>query len=175
MSSAARRSSERELDLMRGVQRVASAPVVAQAARGLSGFGEHALGWIALGGAGVLVDRHHRDRWVALLGAAVAAHGAAVVVKRVVRRRRPPDGAVQVLVSTPSDLSFPSAHATSTTAAMVVAAGWVPAPVAVGVIAAMAGSRVVLGVHYPTDVAAGMALGGAVGAVARRLCAERLR
>ena len=45
--------------------------------------------------------------------AAFAAHAAAVVIKRLVRRPRPHHPAVAVNVGTPSSLSFPSAHATS--------------------------------------------------------------
>src|SRR5690606_41700912 len=51
-----------------------------------------------------------------------AAHVAAVLIKRVVRRRRPEHEAIRVHVATPSRLSFPSAHATSTTAAALLLA-----------------------------------------------------
>ena len=160
-----------ELRLMRAVQGAATHPALPAAARGLSHVGEHALGWIALGALGAALDRSRRPAWAGVVVAAVGAHAAAVVVKRVVRRRRPSDPTVQVLVRTPSALSFPSAHATSTTAAMVAAAtsGLVPAPVAASVTAAMAASRVLVGVHYPSDVAAGAALGAASAVVTRRV------
>ncbi|CAA9415776.1 MAG: Putative decaprenylphosphoryl-5-phosphoribose phosphatase, partial [uncultured Pseudonocardia sp.] len=100
-------------------------------------------------------------------------HGASIGVKRVVRRPRPDDPSVEVRVGTPSRLSFPSAHATSTTAAAVLFGALlhrVGRGRAVAVLVPpMALSRLVLGVHYPSDVVAGALLGAAVAAGARRV------
>jgi len=85
-----------------------------------------------------------------------------------VRRPRPEDPRVQVHVGTPSRLSFPSAHATSTTAAPVLFGALLRKPLAAALVPPMALSRMVLGVHYPTDVLAGSALGAAVALAARR-------
>jgi undecaprenyl-diphosphatase len=92
-----------------------------------------------------------------------AAHGASIAVKRVVRRPRPDDPRVQVLVGTPSRLSFPSAHATSTAAASVLLARVTGLPLPWVLVPPMALSRLVLGVHYPTDVIAGVVVGAVVG------------
>ena len=75
---------------------------------------------------------------------------------------------VAVNVGTPSSLSFPSAHATSTTAASILLARATGAPLPVMLVPPMALSRVLLGVHYPSDVATGVAVGAAVAAVATR-------
>ncbi|MGY1641374.1 phosphatase PAP2 family protein [Geodermatophilus sp. SYSU D00703] len=136
-------------------------------ARGLSHFGEHALGWIALGAAGWLGGRR-RSEWASGVAGVVAAHAAGVVVKRVVRRVRPDLVDVPALVTTPSRLSFPSAHSCSTAAAAVGFGPLVGRPVMGALTGAMLVSRVLLGVHYPSDVLSGAALGATVAAVVRR-------
>ncbi|WP_285505226.1 phosphatase PAP2 family protein [Actinokineospora sp. NBRC 105648] len=146
---------------------IGKAPVV-KAARGLSLFGEHSAGWFALGLVGAAVDKKRRKDWLVAAGGVVAAHAASIAVKRVVRRPRPDDPSVQVLVSTPSKLSFPSSHATSTTAAAVLYSGLTGRSLVPVLVPPMLLSRLVLGVHYPSDVLAGSALGAVLGGVLRR-------
>ena len=163
-----RRSSTEEVALLAAVQRRIAVPRVVAAARGLSRFGEHALGWLALGALGALVDRRRRRDWLVSAATVAAAHGTSIAVKRVVRRQRPIDPSVRVLVGTPSRLSFPSSHATSTTAAAVLYGGLLRRPLTAVLVPPMLVSRLVLGVHYPTDVLVGSALGAAIGAGVRR-------
>jgi membrane-associated phospholipid phosphatase len=146
-------------------------PRVLAAARGMSHFGEHALGWLAIGALGALVDKSRRREWVGVAVGAFGAHAASVVIKRVVRRPRPDDPSVRINVSTPSKLSFPSSHATSTTAAAVLLGKLTGLPLPAVLVPPMLLSRVVLGVHYPSDVLAGSALGAASAAVV--LAAEK--
>ncbi|KPI14295.1 phosphoesterase PA-phosphatase related protein, partial [Actinobacteria bacterium OK074] len=145
-------------------------PRVAAVARALSWTGEHGALWLAAGLTAAALDRPHRTAWLRATALTATAHLACVGVKRVVRRPRP--GHVQPLVRTAGRHSFPSAHATSAVAAAVAygglgAAGGVGGVGGVGVravvplAAAMCVSRVVAGVHYPSDVVAG-AGGGAV-------------
>lgn len=89
----------------------------------------------------------------------------AVLIKRLVRRQRPDHPAIAVNVDTPSQLSFPSAHATSTTAAALLMGRATGLPLPVVLVPPMALSRILLGVHYPSDVAVGVALGATVGAI----------
>lgn len=174
-TSAHRASTDhREVALVAAVQRRIAAPRVVTAARGLSHFGEHALGWLALGALGALVDRRRRRDWLISAAAVAGAHGASIAVKRVVRRHRPTDPSVAVLVGTPSRLSFPSSHAASTTAAAVLFGGLLRRPLTAVLVPPMLVSRLVLGVHYPTDVLVGSALGAAIGSgVRRRLRSNR--
>jgi membrane-associated phospholipid phosphatase len=147
---------------------LAGRPGVLTAARALSYFGEHSLGWLAVSAIGALARPARRRSWLVAGVGAFAAHAAAVLIKRLVRRPRPHHPAVAVNVGTPSSLSFPSAHATSTTAAAILLARATGLPLPVMLVPPMALSRVVLGVHYPSDVATGVAVGAAVAAIAAR-------
>jgi membrane-associated phospholipid phosphatase len=149
---------------------LAGRPGALAAARALSYFGEHSLGWLAVSAIGAAVQPATRRRgWLVAGGGAFAAHAAAVVIKRLVRRPRPHHPAVAINVGTPSSLSFPSAHATSTTAAAVLLAKVTGVPLPVMLVPPMALSRVLLGVHYPSDVATGVAVGAAVAAIVSRV------
>ncbi|MEV7549618.1 phosphatase PAP2 family protein [Amycolatopsis sp. NPDC089917] len=162
-----------EVAVLSKAQGVLKSDVTVKAARGLSHFGEHSAGWFALGLVGAAVDKKRRKDWLVAAAGVVGAHAASIAVKRVVRRPRPDHPSVEVLVSTPSKLSFPSSHATSTTAAAVLYSGLTGRNLVPALVPPMLASRLVLGVHYPTDVLAGAALGGVVGGLIRRKLKRR--
>jgi membrane-associated phospholipid phosphatase len=166
-------SPSREIAVLRRVQGAIAKPAVVKVARGMSHFGEHSLGWLAVGAVGALVDRERRRDWLVAAGGVFAAHAASVVVKRVVKRTRPDDSGVAVHVGTPSRLSFPSAHATSTTAAAVLYGGLLDRRLSPVLVPPMLLSRMVLGVHYPSDVVAGSVLGAAIGGVVLKRLSRR--
>jgi undecaprenyl-diphosphatase len=143
-------------------------PRVAGAARTLSWAGEHAALWLAAGLAGAAVDRRRRGAWLRGTALTAGAHLVSMGVKRVVRRPRPAH--VEPLVRTAGRHSFPSSHATSAAAA-AVAFGALGAHAIPPLAAAVCVSRLVVGVHYPSDVAAGAALG----ALTARLGARWMR
>ncbi|WP_369774696.1 phosphatase PAP2 family protein [Saccharopolyspora cebuensis] len=162
-----------ETRALRSVQDALAKPPVVKAARAMSLFGEHAGGWLAIGAIGAVADRPRRAEWLTAAAGVAAAHAASIAVKRVVRRHRPGDPGVRVLVGTPSKLSFPSSHATSTTAAAVLYGGLTGKKLTPVLVPPMMVSRLVLGVHYPSDVVAGSALGGAVALGVRRFMTRR--
>ncbi|MFF4017588.1 phosphatase PAP2 family protein [Streptomyces sp. NPDC001843] len=131
-------------------------PWVASAARGLSLTGEHGALWLTTGLVGAAVDGARRSAWLRGTALVAGAHLASMAVKRLVRRARPAH--VEPRVRTAGRHSFPSSHAASAAAAAVAfgALGAHPVP---PLATAMCLSRLVLGVHHPSDVAAGAALG----------------
>jgi membrane-associated phospholipid phosphatase len=141
---------------------LADRPGVLAGARALSHFGEHSIGWLSIAALGALAQPARRRVWITAGVGTFAAHAAAVLIKRVVRRERPHHPAIAVNVGTPSRLSFPSAHATSTTAASILLGGATGLPLPAILVPPMALSRLVLGVHFPSDVLTGVAVGAAV-------------
>jgi membrane-associated phospholipid phosphatase len=83
-------------------------------------------------------------------------------VKFLVRRPRPRLEGLPPLTGTVSQLSYPSAHASTSFAAARAFSEVLPGAPLYAVAAAMAMSRPYLGVHYPSDSVAGAALGTAV-------------
>ena len=161
--SALARADLRLFELVRSGAR----PPVSDLVGRFSSLGEHAALWLALGTLGALVDRPRRARWkrgVLVVGATYALNTA---IKALVRRPRPVVEGLPALVTTPTRLSFPSAHASTSFAAACVYGRLLPAGPLYATAAAMACSRVYLGVHYPSDVAAGALLGLAMGSTVR--------
>jgi undecaprenyl-diphosphatase len=127
------------------------APALDGAARVLARAGENGAVWLVLS----LVARNRRA-FAVVLGTLIAN----TAIKQVVRRPRPDLGPdLPPLAPTISSLSYPSAHAATSFAGAGALGG---GPLLYGAAAAMAFTRPYLGVHYPSDVVAGAALGWAV-------------
>ena len=119
-------------------------------------LGEHGAVWFAIAAA---ARRPDAARTVAI------AYGANQLVKVIVRRKRPPEEARRT--GTLSNLSYPSAHAATSVAGARRLSETLPAVPLWVLAAALAGSRLYLGVHYAGDTLAGAALGGAVAELTR--------
>lgn len=131
-----------------------------------SRLGEHGALWLAIGGCGWALDPARRSRWARALGCVFGAYVLNTTIKLVCRRGRPQLEGLPPLAPTPTKLSFPSAHsATAFAGALAYSRLGLPARPLYGLASATALSRPYLGLHYPSDVAAGAALGTAVSAV----------
>jgi membrane-associated phospholipid phosphatase len=129
-----------------------------------SRLGEHGAVWLALGALGQSVDGARRARWRSAMAAVGCAYALNTTLKLLVRRRRPSLPGLPALTSTPTALSFPSAHAaTSFAGALRYSRLGLPALPLYALALGLSASRVYLGVHYPSDVIAGALLGTAVG------------
>ncbi len=145
------------------------APGVERAVARFSRLGEHGAVWFSIGAAGYALDRRRRPEWGRAVGAVAGAFALNTLTKLVVRRRRPEIPGLPPLISTPTQLSFPSAHAsTSFAGACAYSRLGVSAGGLYGLAGGLAASRLYLGVHYPSDVVAGAVLGSVVGAFAGR-------
>jgi membrane-associated phospholipid phosphatase len=156
----------RETRMLLAVQRRTVDSRTLPAAKFLSQAGEHAAAWIAAGLVGAAVDTRARRQWIHAVLTVVASHGTSVVLKRITRRVRPTHPSLLAHVAVPSRWSFPSSHAASTTTAAILYGRLLRTPVTAVIPAAMGWSRLALGVHYPSDVLSGVALGATVAALA---------
>lgn len=140
-------------------------PAAERAVAGFSRLGEHAALWVAWGLVGGACQPEQRAQWRRARRTVLATYAVNTTIKFVVRRRRPALPGLPPLMGTTTGLSFPSAHAaTSFAGALAYTRRGLPAPPLYGLATAMALSRLYLGVHYPSDVLAGAALGTAMAA-----------
>jgi membrane-associated phospholipid phosphatase len=141
-------------------------PASENAMKALGMTGEWGVVWVAIALTAAAADPKRRERWLRTAPVAPAAVGLNYLVKIAVRRDRPRLRRLPPLASAPSALSFPSAHATSSLAA-ATAIGRVEPRARLplfALAAALCATRPYLGMHYPSDVLAGAALGVALGA-----------
>ena len=145
---------------------------------GLSYAGRLGLVWVAIAFLVCLLYR----RWGVLgltIVAVALADWSAMGLKALFDRERPPLRYAEPdpLVRTPHDGSFPSGHAATSFAAATILSLAFPrlAPFLFVLAAAVAWSRVYVGVHYPLDILGGAVLGVLVALAVTQLVRRRAR
>ena len=131
-----------DLRLLRLLRTRGHTPPVEKSLLWLARAGENGLLWyvIALAGA-ALGGRRRRDAYFRAVKIVLATLVANTVVKQTVRRARPVlEEELPALTPVLSGRSYPSAHSSTS----------------------FSGARAYLGVHYPSDIVAGAALGDAM-------------
>ena len=122
-------------------------------------MGEHSAIWFATAATGAALHRRKRRVYLRAARTLMAVEVINALLKIAIGRQRPRLDGLPPLASTRSQRSCPSAHASgSFAAARVLSQALPPAPVYASAFA-MALSRPYLGVHYPSDIVAGMLLG----------------
>ena len=135
-------------------------PRAERAVARFSKLGEHAGVWLAIGVAGGALDAERRSEWRRATLTVAGVYGLNTAIKLLVGRRRPELPDLPPLTGTPTDLSFPSAHASTAFAgARLYSQLGLPVVPLYALASGLSLSRLYLGVHYPSDVLAGAALG----------------
>jgi undecaprenyl-diphosphatase len=158
-----RRAVELELGFCVSVNQTFSAPVIQRFFAVISRLGDGVFWYSLMLCLPLLFGR--QAIYVSLLMVAVGLVNLLIykLIKRATERERPCSVNTQIRLGTaPLDhYSFPSGHTLHAVAFTIIATffypqlGWVLIPFA----SLVASSRVILGLHYPTDVAAGALIG----------------
>ncbi len=156
-----------DLSAYRAIRSLATNEARVTAVRRFSALGEHGALWLGLGATGALLDARRRPRWRRATLTVGAAYVTSTTVKLAIGRRRPVVEDLPALMATPTGLSFPSSHSSSSFAAAQAYSRLVPPGALYAVAVPMAMSRLFLGVHYPSDILAGAALGTLLGRLGR--------
>jgi len=154
-----------DLGLLRAMRTRGHHPAAEKAARVIAKSGDNGYLWIAIGTAGFLFDPRRRKQWLTTGVIAPISIGVNFGIKLIFKRPRPVLEGLPPLGGAPSSLSFPSAHATASFASATAMSRIAPKLrfALFGAAAIMAVTRPYLGMHYPTDILAGIVLGTAVG------------
>lgn len=135
-------------------------------------LGNGGLIWLLSAVVLLLIPKHRRTGVLLLAGLAAGVVIGNLALKPLIARPRPCwiDQTIPLLISVPTDYSFPSGHTLSSViaAAVLTMADHRFAGFAVPLAALIALSRLYLFVHFPTDILASVILGLGIGILIRK-------
>ncbi len=153
-----------DLRALRAMRTRFHTPGLEGAMRILGKAGNNGAVWLGLNLLLALFDSSNREAWLICAALGPLAIGLNYGVKLLAKRPRPVLEGLPPLGGAPSSLSFPSAHATSSFAVATAMTRVEPLGALAFVLAvALALGRPYLGMHYPSDVLAGAAIGVVLG------------
>ena len=156
-----------DLALYKKIRALAVDPERTRYIKAYSSLGEHGAVWLGLGTTGAVLDRARRPRWKRATVTVGGAYLISTTIKVAIGRKRPAVENLPHLMETPTGLSFPSSHSSSSFAAAQAFGKLLPPGPLYLAAGSMAFTRLYLGVHYPSDIAAGAVLGTFLGRFGR--------
>lgn len=120
--------------------------------------------WIAVGILLLIIKRHRKEGATVLFALLIGFIITNLLLKNIVARPRPYTmiEGLTILITEPSDYSFPSGHTCASVAAALTMLGISDRKIGVPacILAVLIGfSRLYIGVHFPSDVLIGAAIG----------------
>jgi membrane-associated phospholipid phosphatase len=155
-----------DMALLRALRTRGHTPARERAVAAFSRLGEQSMLWLAICAVGAAVDRSQRPVYKRAARTIVGVYAVNQVLKFAVRRHRPRLEGLPPLAGTLSGLSYPSAHAATSFAAARMLSPALPAAPLYALAVGLALSRPYLGLHYPSDILAGAALGAGLAELA---------
>ncbi|HKY01837.1 MAG TPA: phosphatase PAP2 family protein [Burkholderiales bacterium] len=151
------------------MNRASGVPWICALFRAASRLGDGMV-WYALMAALLLADDPRAvESVLSMFMAGVVGLAIYKALKRSTSRPRPYQVQRRIRLATPplDHFSFPSGHTLHAVSLSIIAIAYYPflAPLLITITVLIAASRVILGLHYPSDVFAGTAIGVALAAV----------
>ena len=162
-----------EAGIVHWIQQNLRADFLTPVMQGITALGDDGIFWIALTAVLLIFKKTRRAGLCCALALILDLLAVNIVLKPLIARPRPYAvlGEITAITTLPGDHSFPSGHSAASFAAAwaLLRARWRMGPAALVLAALIALSRLYVGVHYPTDVICGAAIGMLVGEAGARL------